>query len=156
MRTEPLRMGIGAIGVGIGVFGAWMLWSRQDFDQLTSAAIWLAVGVVLHDGVLAIATLALAAVALRILPRASRAPAVVGFIVLGSVTLLAVPVLSGFGVRADNTTLLDRDYTAGWLVLALLTVAVVIVASVLRSRSGNKVGGPRGTRTGGRRRPHRA
>ena len=34
------------------------------------------------------------------------------------VTLVAVPVLGRFGARADNPTLLDRDYVAGWLVLA--------------------------------------
>jgi hypothetical protein len=131
MRAGMLRTGIGAVGVVAGTFGAWMLWSRQDLDQLTSAATWLVAGVVLHDGVLAIATLVLAAIALRLLPPASRAPAVVGFVVLGSVTLLAVPVL---GARPDNATLLDRDYTAGWLVLAALTVVAVVVATLVRSR----------------------
>ena len=145
-----MRIVIGAVGVVVGVFGAWLLLSRQDLDQLTSAAIWLVAGVVLHDGVLAVATLALAAIALRLLPRASRAPAVVGFVVLGSVSLLAVPVLGRFGARADNVTLLDRDYTAGWLALAAVTGVAVVVATVLRSRSGNSGGGTRGPRPGRR------
>jgi hypothetical protein len=134
LRAGMLRTGIGAVGVGIGIFGAWMLWSRQDLDQLTSAVIWLAAGVALHDGVLAIATLVVGAVTLRLLPRVSRAPAVVGFVVLGSVTLVAVPVLGRFGARADNATLLDRDYTAGWLVLAAFTVVAVVIATLVRSR----------------------
>ena len=129
-----LRGVIGAVGVVVGAFGAWLLLSRQDLDQLTSAATWLVVGVVLHDAVLAVATLLLGATALRLLPRAARAPAVVGFVVLGSVTLVAVPVLGRFGARDDNATLLDRDYTAGWLVLTLLTLAAVVVAAGLRSR----------------------
>ena len=37
----------------------------------------------------------------------------VGFVVLGSVTLLAMPVLGRFGARPDNPTLLDRDYSVG-------------------------------------------
>jgi hypothetical protein len=156
VKAGMLRMGIGAVGVVIGVFGAWTLWSRQDLDQLVSAAIWLVVGVVLHDGVLAVATLALAAIGLRLLPQAVRAPAVVGFVVLGSVTLLAVPVLGRFGARPDNVTLLDRDYTAGWLVLAVVTLLAVVVASLLCSRSAADKGGARGPRPGGRRRPHRA
>ncbi len=45
--------------------------------------------------------------------QAAKAPAVVGCVVLGSVTLLAVPVLGRFGERSDNPTLLDRNYTAG-------------------------------------------
>ena len=146
------RLAIGAVGVVVGVFGAWLLFTRQDLDQLTNAAIWLAAGVVLHDGLLAIATLVVAAVVLPLLPQAARAPAVIGFVVLGSVTLLAVPVLGRFGARPDNATLLDRGYVAGWLVLATVTVVAVVVASVLRSRSG----GARGPRPGGRRRPHGA
>jgi hypothetical protein len=137
-----VRAVIGAVGVVVGLFGAWFLLTRQDLDQLVSAATWLVVGVVLHDGVLAGATLLLGAVALRLLPHAVRAPAVVAFVVLGSVTLLAVPVLGRFGERPDNVTLLDRDYTAGWLVLALLTAAAVVVASVLRSRRATRRRGP--------------
>lgn len=130
-----MRWVIGAIGILVGGFGAWLLLSRQDLDQLTSAAVWLVAGVVLHDGVLAIGTLLLAAIALRVIPGAARAPAIVGFVVLGSVTLLAVPVLGRFGARPDNPTLLDRHYLAGWLVLAALTLVAVVVASVLRRRA---------------------
>ena len=45
--------------------------------------------------------------------RGGRAPAVAGLVVLGSVTLLAIPVLGRFGARADNPTLLDRHYGVG-------------------------------------------
>jgi hypothetical protein len=69
-----------------------------------------------------------------VLPRAARAPAVVGFVVLGTLTLLAVPVLGRFGARADNPTLLDRSYWAGWLVLAALTLVAVLAATLVRSR----------------------
>jgi hypothetical protein len=146
-----VRIAIAVVGVVLGAYGAWLLFSRQDLDQLVSAAVWLVVGVVLHDAVLAVVTLLLAAVVLRLLPGPARAPAVVAFVVLGSLTLLAVPVLGRFGARPDNATLLDRDYTTAWSVLAALTVVAVAVASVLRSRAG----GTRGPRPGGRRRPHR-
>jgi hypothetical protein len=129
-----VRTGLGVVGVAAGIFGAWQLWSRQDLDQLTSAATWLAAGVVLHDGVLAVAILVVGAVVIGLLPRAARAPAVVGLVVLGSATLVGVPVLGRFGARADNATLLDRDYVAGWLVLAAFVVVAVVVASLVRSR----------------------
>jgi len=129
-----LRGVIGAVGVVVAGFGIWLLLTRQDLDQLTSAATWLVAGVVLHDGVVAGVTLLVGAVVLRLLPRAAKAPAVVGFVVLGSVTLLAVPVLGRFGARPDNATLLDRGYVAGWLVLAAVTVVAVVVATVVRAR----------------------
>jgi hypothetical protein len=126
------RVGVGALGVLLGTYGGWLLVSRGH--DLVNAAEWLVVGVVLHDVVLSLAVLAIGGVALRVLPEAAKAPAVVGFVVLGSVTLFAVPVLGRFGARADNPTLLDRDYWAGWLVLATLTVVAVVAASLVRSR----------------------
>jgi len=126
------RLGLGVLGVLGGLYGAWLVLSRGH--DLLDLVVWLAAGVVLHDGALALTVLLLGAVGLRILPQAAKAPAVVGFVVLGSVTLLAVPVLGRFGARADNPTLLDRGYWTGWVVLAALTVLGVLIASLVRSR----------------------
>ena len=127
-----MRAALGAVGVLVLGYGAWLLLSRED--DLVDVALWLAAGVVLHDAVLALATVVLGTLAVRWAPVPFRAPIVVGLVVLGSVTLLAVPVLGRFGARADNPTLLDRDYTAGWLVLAVGTAVAVVVAGLVRSR----------------------
>lgn len=149
-----VRAGLGALGVLVGGYGAWVLLTRQDQDQLIGAATWLAAGVVLHDFVLAPLVLLLLALGARALPRQVRTPAVVGLVVLGSATLLAVPVLGRFGERPDNATLLDRDYTAGWLVVAGLTLVGVTVGTWI-SRSRHRTtddldGGERGPGAGGR------
>ncbi|MDF1605541.1 hypothetical protein [Nocardioides sp. YIM 152315] len=129
---NAVRGAAGALGVLLAAYGAWLLVSRGH--DLLDVAVWLTAGVVLHDGVLAVVTVALGALAVRLLPAPARAPAVVGFVVLGSATLLAVPVLGRFGARPDNPTLLDRDYTSGWLVLAGLTLVAVVGAALVRSR----------------------
>ncbi|MDN4174168.1 hypothetical protein QWY28_14490 [Nocardioides sp. SOB77] len=126
------RVGLGALGVGLTAYGAWLLVSREA--DLLDAAAWLVGGAVLHDAVLVPAVLLLGLVASRWLPWPARAPAAVGLVVLGSVTLLAVPVLGRFGAREDNPTLLDRDYTAGWLVLAGLVAVAVVVGTIVRTR----------------------
>ena len=54
-----------------------------------------------------------------------------GLVVLGTLTLMAVPVLGGWGANADNPTILDRDYAAGWLVLAAVILAVVLTSMLL-------------------------
>ena len=128
----PTRVSLGAVGVVAGLYGAWLLLSRGH--DLLDLGLWLVAGVVLHDGLLAVTVLMLGVLVLRALPQAARAPAVVGFVVLGSATLFAVPVLGRFGARADNPTLLDRSYWAGWLVLAGLTLAAVVAAAFVRSR----------------------
>jgi hypothetical protein len=127
-----VRWLLGALGVLLAGYGGWLLVSRED--DLVDVAVWLLAGVVLHDAVLALVTVALGALAVRLVPAPARAPVVVGFVVLGSATLFAVPVLGRFGARGDNPSLLDRDYTAGWLVLAGLTVLAVVAAALVRSR----------------------
>ena len=128
----PTRVVLGGLGVLVGLYGAWLLLSRGH--DLADVGLWLAAGVVLHDVVLSLLVLFVGGLVLRVLPDAARAPAVVGFVVLGSVTLFAVPVLGRFGARPDNATLLDRHYVVGWLALAVLTAVAVAAATLVRSR----------------------
>lgn len=149
------RTALAGLGVLAGLYGVWLLLSRQDLDQLTSAGIWLASGVVLHDFVLTPLVVVAVAVVARVLPRHAHAPAVVAMVVLGAVTLLAIPVLGRFGARPDNPTLLDRSYDVAWWVMAALTlVSVVVAALVVRTRhhaaSQHHEGGGDGPRPGGR------
>ena len=55
-------------------------------------------------------------------------------IVLGSITILAIPMLGSFGAKDDNPTLLDRNYWLGWSAIVVLVVVAVAVAAVLRAR----------------------
>ena len=141
-----MRVLLAVSGLLLGTYGGWLLVTRED--DLVAVATWLLAGVLLHDAVLAVVVLALGALASRLVPARARAPVAVGLVVLGSVTLLAVPVLGRFGADPANPTVLDRDYTAGWLVVAGLTVLVVVVATLVRSwthRGGGTDGpGPRG------------
>jgi hypothetical protein len=125
MRTSLVpRLLLGALGVAVAAYGAWLL-LQEDLSDLVDTAIWLAGGVVLHDFFVVPLTLLLGVVLVRLLPVNRRAPVVGGLVVLGTVTLMAVPVLGGWGANADNPTILDRNYPAGWLVVAGVTILVV-------------------------------
>ena len=136
MRT---RLWLGALGVAVAAYGAWLL-LQEDLSDLVDTAVWLAGGVVLHDFVLVPLTLLLGLALVRLLPANLRAPVAGGLVVLGTVTLMAVPVLGGWGANADNPTILDRNYPVGWLVVAGVTMLVVVVTIVLRA--GGRSGGP--------------
>jgi hypothetical protein len=126
---------VGAVGVLLLGYGGWLLATRQDPERVLDAAVWLGGGVLLHDLVLAPVVVLVGVTLARLLSGPARGPVVVGAVVLGSVTLLAVPVLGRFGARPDNPTLLDRPYWAGWSLLATLTVvAVAAGVAVVRSR----------------------
>ncbi len=130
-----LRGGLVVVGVVLGLYGAYLTLSRQTERQIVSTVQYLVGGVVLNDLLIAVAALVVGFLVIRFLPVAVRAPVAVGSIVLGSVTLLAVPVLLSYGRKPDNPTLLDRDFVGGWAVFAVLVVVAVAVACVVRLRS---------------------
>ncbi len=131
---SAVRWVLGGLGVLGGAYGAWLALTRQDLLQLAEVALWLAAGVAVHDVLVADVVIGASLLGRRILPLPWHAPATLGLVVWGSVSVMAVPVLGRFGARADNPTLLDRPYLATWLVLTLLTLAAVAVAGLVRSR----------------------
>jgi hypothetical protein len=147
------RVVCGALGLAGAAYGLVRL-IDLGLDNLRATVIWLAGGVLLHDGVLAPLTigagLVLAALWRRALSTAVPGAVLAGAIVLGTVTVLAVPVLGRFGARADNPTLLDRNYVLGWLLLATLTVAASGAAVAVARARGHRKGGADGARARGR------
>ena len=131
MRT---RVALLAAGVLVGGYGAFRL-VELGGANLVATLVWLAGGLLLHDAVLAPLTIASAAAGGTLLPRSLRGPAAAGALVLGTITLTAVPVLGRFGARADNPTLLDRDYASGWLAFAAAVLLAVAVGSALSAAS---------------------
>jgi hypothetical protein len=147
------RVVLGLLGAGAAAYGVVRLLDL-GWDNTRATVTWLVGGVVLHDAVLAPATLLVAFVALRLFRRRRLAPAVVVLVVLAPVTLLALPELGRFGARADNPTLLDRNYWLGWSVLATLVLVGALVGALLNvltaGRRTSVGGGDRGTGDGGR------
>lgn len=127
-RELAARVLVGGLGLLGLAYGLWLLVGVRD---LTSAVVWLAGGVVLHDLVLAPLTVLAGVAVARLLPAVLVGPLSRAAIVLGPLTLLAIPVLGRFGARADNPTLLDRGYVGGWLLVVGLTLLGVAAGSVL-------------------------
>ncbi|HET6152983.1 MAG TPA: hypothetical protein VFE15_08500 [Marmoricola sp.] len=127
-----------ALGVGIAVWGVHVLLGLGRHN-LIAALTWLVGGVVLHDGVLAPITIAVFFVISRVARRPLPVPVIVGGLVLSTVTLLASPTILRLGLIKDNDSLLDRNYTVGWLVFAGLTL-LIVTAATLRGRRSTKEG----------------
>ena len=131
-----IRAGLMVLGVLVGGYGAWLLWDRSDTEDLISAGTWLLGGVLFHDVLISAVVIGLGLLTTRLLPLAARAPSAIALIIVGPLTLIAFPMIGGFGAKDDNPTLLDRPYLTNWLVLVALTLLLVIVVSVTRARSG--------------------
>lgn len=137
------RLVLGAVGVLMGLFGVLRLF-RLDASGLLDALLWMVGAALVHDVVVAPLTL-LAVWALRkVVPDSWWARTAAALVVVATVTATAVPVLGRFGARADNTTLLDRPYWLGWLVLVVLVAVVTLLLDparrVLRRSPGQRSG----------------
>lgn len=125
------RVVLGILGAGGAAYGLLRL-VRLPSEQLPSVLVWVFGGIVAHDGLLAPLVVVLG-VAAATLAGWVRGPLLAAVVVLGPLTLVAVPVLGRFGARADNPTLLDRPSVAGYLVLVGVVVVLAVVSGV-RSR----------------------
>jgi hypothetical protein len=135
-----MRVLLGLAGLVATAYGASLLLD-DGFSDLVNLATWLVAGVVLHDLVLAPLVIVLVLVAARMLPTTWRGPAASALVVLGSVSLWAIPVLGRFGARTDNSTLLNRPYWTGWALIAaitLLTTAATILIRTRRTATGHR------------------
>jgi hypothetical protein len=115
------RVLLGGIGVAMGMFGL-LRFLQNDLGDITDGVLWLAGGVIVHDGIIAPLTIGLVLLGRRIVPRKAWVVTVTGLVVLITVTVTAIPVLGSWGARADNPTLLDRNYALGWCVFAVLVL----------------------------------
>ena len=130
-----IRIALAALGVIIAVRGGWMLLTNSTGDQLVSAGAWLLGGVVAHDFVIAPVTIAVGWLLIRLVPAWSRGAVAAGAIVLGTLTIVALPMLRGWGRQPDMPSLLPRDYWAGWLAVAgLVAISVLALSLITRAR----------------------
>lgn len=136
-----VRVLLGLAGVAAAAYGGLLL-ADDSWGDLVDVATWMVSGVVLHDVVLAPVVVLVLVVGARRLPEVWRGPTAGALVVLGSVTLLAIPVLGRFGARPDNPTLLDRPYVAGWALIAAVTVLVTAATIVVRTRRVRRAGAP--------------
>jgi hypothetical protein len=132
--VNRLRIAIGALGAVALLFAAWLALTGLGLRSVR-LAIWLGGTVAVHDGILVPATLALAWLGRRWLPRAAWAPAAAGLVVAGALTILSTVVLVQPGGDPTLPSLLDRDYPAGYGVALSVVLVLTAAISLRRVRS---------------------
>lgn len=123
--VKAVLYGVGVVFIGIGVHG---IWADPRNVPVAGWGKWFLGGVLIHDLLFAPVVLLLAALVVRIpLPyrRILQAALAVG----GSLTLVALPFVLGYGRRPDNPSQLPLPYGRNLLEL-LIAIAVVAVAMV--------------------------
>jgi hypothetical protein len=132
--VKAARLCLGVLGAAATAYGLVLL-VRLGTDQLAAVLVWVVGGVVAHDGFIAPLVVALGVLVAVRAPSSWRTPLVWVLVVLGPLTLVAVPVLGRFGAKADNPTLLDRPYWVGYAVIVAAVLALAAISA--RRRRGD-------------------
>jgi hypothetical protein len=126
-------------GLALLAYGAVLTWDFATSRTVNAVqgAAWFIGGPLLHDGVVAPAVGLTGVVLTRIVPKPWHTPALVGVVLSGVLTLLAIPLLwRPFGT-AVNPGLHDRNYGVA-LAVALgvvwLTVLLAGLAQLTKSK----------------------
>jgi hypothetical protein len=137
MRTARIAFGV----LGLAAMGYALLGAAGDPDVKPGRHTGFLVTVlVLHDGVLLPAMLLVGVLVHRFVPPPHRAILQAALVASASLTIVAVPLVLGYGRLADNPSALPRDYGRG-LATTLATVWLA-TAIVLLVRSRSSRGGP--------------
>ncbi|MGY2744179.1 hypothetical protein [Arthrobacter sp. UYCu723] len=144
------RYVLGVAGAGLIGYGLLGLPTKLGPPQLIGLLIWLAVAVLLHDGVMVpVSTLAGAGLT-RVGSRLRPASAAVlrGALMTGAVVTLIAGVLLKAQSVARNTSALEGDYAANllWFWAILVTLAATLIYGLERAYRSERGGSGRGER----------
>lgn len=123
----PLRLALGAVGIVGIAFGVVRILTSADATKPLQLIKWLIAAVILHDAILAPATVVISWAVARMIKGRAQAYVLSGLAVAGLTTLVALPLLYRHGKSAPGTTLLTRNYGVNLLVL----LAVIAIGSAI-------------------------
>jgi hypothetical protein len=109
----------------------------SDRTDPVRVALLIVLAAVTHD-LLVVPVVLAAGLVLRRAPEWVRAPLQGTLLICAVVVLVSVPVLGRFGARADNPSLLPRDYPTGLAVTVGLVVLAGAGLTVLRRVRGRR------------------
>jgi hypothetical protein len=115
-------------GLGVALMGYAILGAATDPDVMPVRHLgFFVVVLAVHDGVLLPVFIGIGALVHRFVPGRARAAVQAALIATAAVTLIAVPLVLGYGRLADNPSALPRDYPLG---LALVLAAIWLGAGL--------------------------
>jgi hypothetical protein len=119
---------LGTLIMGYAVTGALTDPDVKPFG----VALFLAAGVVAHDGVLLPLMLGAGAVLDRVVPADAHSAVRAAAVSSVAVTLIGLPLAFGFGRLADNPSVLPRPYGKGLLAVLVVIWVVALAKPVAR------------------------
>ncbi len=104
---------------------------------LRSVAVWFGGGIVIHDALIAPATIIVGLLVLRIAPPFARAYVQGALVITGSLALATLPLVLGDGRDPNNPSQQPLPYGRNLLIVVALVWLVAAALALLRGRVRN-------------------
>lgn len=142
LTVKAARAALGVAGVAILVYGLLGLPTQLGPSQLIGLLTWMAVAILIHDGVIVplstVAGAGLTRVGSKLQP--PSAAVLRGALLTGALVTLVAGILLKAQSVAQSATVLEASYAVNllgfWVALALASVAAIIVLERRARRSG--------------------
>jgi hypothetical protein len=111
------RIILAVLGVGVGAYGLFQLLTQLPRQTLVLLALWLIAALIIHDGLLSPAVVAVGAALRRYVPDRGRRYLQFGLIMAAMVTVIAVPLIYRANTQPPAKALLLQDFGINLTVL---------------------------------------
>lgn len=129
------RIGLGTSGIAVVVYGIGRLFTGIPLQSLTLLALWLIAAVVIHDGLVSPAVVAVGWTLRRLVPPRARRYLQAALIMSALVTIVALPMIYRANRQPPSKAILRQDFGTNLaLLVAIIAVATLIAYAVQVAR----------------------
>jgi hypothetical protein len=133
-RTAAVRGALVLLGILLLARGAWVAYTTIGSGDRIHVVIWLALGLVVHDGLLAPISVLLGHLALPHLPTTARWAARALLAWLGAVLIIGLPLVRQAPRRANPTVEIGHPFVGVCVAVGIGVVVVIAVQIALTVR----------------------
>jgi hypothetical protein len=126
------RIILAVVGVGVGAYGLFQLLSQLPRQTMVLLALWLIAALIIHDGLLSPAVVAVGAALRRYVPDRGRRYLQFGLIMAAMVTVIAVPLIYRANTQPPAKALLLQDFGINLTVLLAAIGGGTLIAYAIR------------------------
>jgi hypothetical protein len=126
------RIILAVVGVGVGTYGLFQLFTQLPRQTLVLLALWLIAALIIHDGLLSPAVVAVGAALRRYVPDRGRRYLQFGLIMAAMVTVIAVPLIYRANTQPPAKALLLQDFGINLTVLLAAIGGGTLIAYAIR------------------------
>jgi len=130
--VKAWRIVLAAAGIALALFGVFRLVTGTPVYALLMLGVWLVAALIIHDGVLSPAVVAVGWLLRRFVPDRARRHLQLALILGGLVTVIALPMIYLRGSQPAVKALLLRNYGANLALIIAVIAAVTLVLYATR------------------------